>query len=38
MENLLAHDVAYFMLPKVDVIKYQSALLREQGLLGGNPP
>jgi len=37
MENLLAHDVAYFMLPKVDVIKYQSALLREQGLLGGNP-
>lgn len=36
MENLLAHDVAYFMLPKVDVIKYQSALLREQGLLGGN--
>lgn len=38
MENLLAHDVAYFMLPKVDVIKYQSALLREQGLLGGDPP
>lgn len=34
MENLLAHDVAYFMLPKVDVVKYQSALLREQGLLG----
>jgi len=34
MENLLANDVAYFMLPKVDVVKYQSALLREQGLLG----
>lgn len=38
MENLLDHDVAYFMLPKVDVVKYQSALLRAQGLLGGNPP
>jgi Trk K+ transport system NAD-binding subunit len=38
MENLLDHDVAYFMLPKVDVVKYQSALLRDQGLLGGGPP
>jgi len=37
MENLLAHDVAYFMLPKVDAVKYQSALLRERGLLGENP-
>jgi len=37
MENLLDHDVAYFMLPKVDAVKYQSALLREQGLLGGSP-
>lgn len=33
MENLLAHDVAYFMLPKVDVVKYQSALLAQKGLL-----
>lgn len=38
MENLLAHDVAYFMLPKVDAIKYQSALLRAQGLLGESAP
>jgi len=38
MENLLSHDVAYFMLPKVDVIKYQSAILRGQGLLGGRAP
>ncbi len=38
MENLLDQDVAYFLLPKVDAVKYQSALLRARGLLGGSPP
>jgi len=33
MENLLAHDVSYFMLPKVDAVAFQRDFLKERGLL-----
>lgn len=35
MENLLEHEVAYFMLPKVDAVNFQRDMLREQGFLKG---
>jgi len=35
MENLLDLGVTWVMLPKVDVVRFQEAVLREQGLLKG---
>jgi len=38
MENLLELDVAWVMLPKIDVVRAQTAALRTHGLLGEKSP
>jgi hypothetical protein len=37
LNNLLEMEVAYLIVPKVDGIKRQNALLRERGLLDAGP-